>query len=173
LYSHKFKKSALRYEVALNIQTGDICNIEGPYPPGIYNDQLIFEDALELALEAGECVETDRGYRGAFSRGTVQCPPYEVPERRGMTATVRNRHETCNKSIRNVTANAQHPWFDASVNRRLLRMLAGGEIIISGIGFLFALHPRNIRPLSTTFLCLHTYRSVMFGFMFINLLKEM
>ena len=115
MYSHKFKKSALRYEVALNIQTGDICNIEGPYPPGIYNDQLIFEDALELALEAGECVETDRGYRGAFSRGTVQCPPYEVPERRGMTATVRNRHETCNKRFKHfniLKAPYRHDLFD-------------------------------------------------------------
>ena len=29
--------------------------------------------------------------------------------------------------IRNVTANAQRPWFDASVNRRLIRTLAGGK----------------------------------------------
>ena len=29
--------------------------------------------------------------------------------------------------IRNVTANAQRPWFGASVNRRLIRMLAGGK----------------------------------------------
>ena len=109
----------------------------------------------------------------AVSMGSIY-----VYTRSGMPTTMNNTMASLpymarSGCIRNVTANAQHPWFGASVNRRLLRMLAGGEIIISGIGFLFALHPRNIRPLSTTFLCLHTYRSVMFGFMFINLLKEM
>ncbi len=34
-YSHKFKKSGFRYEVALCMTTGDICWWAGPYLPGI------------------------------------------------------------------------------------------------------------------------------------------
>ena len=33
-WSYKFKKSGLRYEVALCIKTGDICWWSGPYAPG-------------------------------------------------------------------------------------------------------------------------------------------
>ena len=35
-YSHKFKKSAVRYEIALGIKTGDICWLSGPHQPGIW-----------------------------------------------------------------------------------------------------------------------------------------
>ena len=45
-YSHKFKKSGVRYEVGLCIKTGDICWWNGPYEPGIWNDEMIFKDAL-------------------------------------------------------------------------------------------------------------------------------
>ena len=45
-YSHKFKKSGLRYEVALCIMTGDIVWINGPYEPGIWPDIKIFRDSL-------------------------------------------------------------------------------------------------------------------------------
>ncbi len=41
-YSFKFKKSALRYEVALCILTGDICWISSPYAPGIWNNLDVF-----------------------------------------------------------------------------------------------------------------------------------
>ena len=33
-YSHKLKHSALRYEIALSILTGDICWVSGPYENG-------------------------------------------------------------------------------------------------------------------------------------------
>ena len=42
LYSYKFKKPGLRYEVALCLKTGDIVWINGPYEPGIWNDLQIF-----------------------------------------------------------------------------------------------------------------------------------
>ena len=41
-WSHKFKKSGLRYEVGLCILTGDICWWSGPYAPGNWNDMGIF-----------------------------------------------------------------------------------------------------------------------------------
>ena len=64
-YSYKFKKSGLRYEVALCIKTGDICWTAGPYLPGIWNDNMIFNNGLVYQLEAGERCETDDGYRGS------------------------------------------------------------------------------------------------------------
>ena len=33
-YSHKFKRSAVRYEIGLCILTGDICWVSGPYEAG-------------------------------------------------------------------------------------------------------------------------------------------
>ena len=41
-YSFKFKKSGVRYEVALSILGGEICWISGPHQPGVYNDLDIF-----------------------------------------------------------------------------------------------------------------------------------
>jgi hypothetical protein len=41
-FSHKFKTSGYRYEVALCIQTGDIVHINGPFPCGLYPDISIF-----------------------------------------------------------------------------------------------------------------------------------
>ena len=72
-YSHKFKKSGLRYEVGICILTGDIVWINGPYPCGSWPDINIFRDALITELEAGERVEADDGYIGEHP-GTIKCP---------------------------------------------------------------------------------------------------
>ena len=63
-YSFKFKKSALRYEVALCILTGDIVWINGPYKSGVWNDIAIFRDGIMHHLEDGERVEADDVYLG-------------------------------------------------------------------------------------------------------------
>ena len=63
-YSFKFRKSALRYEVALCILTGDIVWINGPFPAGKYNDIEIFRNSLLSHLDQGERVEADDGYVG-------------------------------------------------------------------------------------------------------------
>ena len=65
-WTYKFKKSGVRYEVGLCILTGDICWWNGPKEPGIWNDGMIFEDALKLNLEFGEQCETDAGHRGSM-----------------------------------------------------------------------------------------------------------
>ena len=72
-YSFKFKKSALRYEVALCILTGDIVWINGPYEPGVWNDIAIFRDGIMHHLEDGERVEADDGYLGEAPK-YVKCP---------------------------------------------------------------------------------------------------
>ena len=93
-YSFKFKKMGLRYEVGMCIKTGDIAWWHGPFAPGLYNDNMIFKDALLKSLKTGERVEADAGYKP--SAPVVNVPNYTVPSRRYMTAKVRLRHETCN-----------------------------------------------------------------------------
>ena len=102
LYSYKFKKSGYRYEVGLNIKTGDICWWHGPYPPGIWNDNMIFRDALAKALEPGERCETDKGYRGSAPQ-YVKCPGGVEgdDDKEAMQARVRNRQETVNERFKN------------------------------------------------------------------------
>ena len=98
-YSYKFKKMGLRYEVGVNILTGSICWWHGPKPPGEFNDNMIFKEALMGMLEPGERVEADLGYKPSAPT-PVNCPGYEVPSRREMTARVRLRHETCNRRFK-------------------------------------------------------------------------
>ncbi len=96
-YSFKFKKSALRYEVALCILTGDICWISGPYAPGIWNDLDIFRSSLATFLEPFERVEADDGYVGE-APFKVKCPKsLAIPkEQLAMMNRVRSRQETVN-----------------------------------------------------------------------------
>ena len=61
-YSHKFKGSAVRYEVALCILTGEICWIHGPFPAGSWPDIVIFQNSLASNLGPFEHVEADDGY---------------------------------------------------------------------------------------------------------------
>lgn len=100
-YSHKFKRSGLRYEVALSILGGDICWICGPWKPGVYNDVMIFREALATWLEPGERVEADDGYVGEAPL-RVKCPKSmtEPAEKEAMAKRVRSRHETVNKRFK-------------------------------------------------------------------------
>ena len=67
-YSFKFKKSGLRYEVGLNIKTGDICWVYGPFPPGDYNDPKfstwLFGEILSLGKRLKQMVDTGEQPRG-------------------------------------------------------------------------------------------------------------
>ena len=107
-YSHKFKKSGLRYEVAICILTGDIIWISGPYECGIWNDISIFRDALMTCLEEKERVEADDGYIGEHPR-RVKCPRglCNLPETEAMQQRARNRQETCNKRYKDWGCMAQ------------------------------------------------------------------
>lgn len=100
-YSHKYKKSAFRYEVALCILTGDIVWINGPYPAGKWPDIEIFRDSLRSHLEKDERVEADDGYIGD-SPTFVKCPgSFANPEETEfMQRRVMNRQETINKRLK-------------------------------------------------------------------------
>lgn len=96
--SFKYKgKSALRYEVGLDILEGNLIWIRGPYPAGKYNDITIFRDCLAHQLEPYERVVADKGYVGEAPQ-FVKCPNSKTlrKEHRRMTHQVSARHETIN-----------------------------------------------------------------------------
>ena len=100
--SHKYsKKSALRYEVALCILTGDIVWINGPFPAS-YHDMPIFRSSLMSHLEENERVEADDGYVGEAPRH-VKCPKCisNPVETEAMQQRIRNREETVNNRFKN------------------------------------------------------------------------
>jgi hypothetical protein len=101
-YSYKFKKSGFCYKVALCIKTGNICWWVGPYLPGIWNDNMIFQDGLVHFLEVGERCETDDGYQGSAPL-YAKCPGVIEAnlDKAEMQQRVRNRQERVNKRFKN------------------------------------------------------------------------
>ena len=97
-YSFEFKKMSLRYEVGLNIKTRDICWWHRPFSPGLYNDNMIFKDALFGSLKKEGQVKADSGYK--LSAPVANIPNYSVPARRYMAAKVRLLHEICNRRFK-------------------------------------------------------------------------
>lgn len=100
-WSHKFKKSAVRYEVGVGIKTGDICWFSGPYQAGVWPDVEIFRASLVSFLDPYERVEADDGYIGeaplrVMCPGCVTCPA----GRKDMMKKVRERQETVNKRLK-------------------------------------------------------------------------
>jgi hypothetical protein len=84
-YLYKFKKWGFRYKVALCIKTRDIYWCLGPYLPGIWNDNMIFQDGLVIFLEVGERCVTYDGYCGsapfyANCPGVIEANPEEAAE---------------------------------------------------------------------------------------------
>lgn len=96
-YSHKFKKSGLRYEVAISIISGDIVWINGPFECGKWPDIKIMRASLCSELQPGERVEADDGYIGE-APAKVKCPRSFTNKQstEKMQARARNRQETVN-----------------------------------------------------------------------------
>ena len=101
--SHKYKgKSALRYELAVDILVGSLVRIEGLYPAGQYTDITILRNGIKHDLDPNERVLADKGYVGEAPE-FVKCPncptvpEYHLP----MMARVMKRHETLNGRLKN------------------------------------------------------------------------
>ena len=94
-------KSALRYEVDLDILRGFIAWIHGPFLAGKWPDISIFRDALKHYLGKHERVEADDGYRGE-APGKVKYPAsFANPiENEYMQQRVWSRHGTVNKRFK-------------------------------------------------------------------------
>jgi len=54
----------LRYELAVDIKTGYLVWINGPFPAGAFPDVSIFRSCLAHELDEDERVEADDGYIG-------------------------------------------------------------------------------------------------------------
>jgi len=103
-YSHKFKSAGLRYEVGLNIRTGDIVWIHGPFRCGM-TDIQISRHAIVNALEEGEMLEADLGYLGEHAKiRTPSALHVRSEEEKAMKSLVRSRHETVNERMKNFEA---------------------------------------------------------------------
>ena len=102
--SYKFKgKSALWYEVALGILSGDIKWLNGPYPCKNWPDINIFCDGLIEELNLGERVEADHGYKVESSYVTkVPCAVLTrcSEEADALQKRVQGRHETVNARLK-------------------------------------------------------------------------
>ena len=99
--SHKYAgKSALRYELGIDILAGNLVWVGGPYPAGAWPDIKIFKNELAHLLEPGERVEADNGYVGHPDK--IKCPNNDCNpiENLGMQARVRSRHETFNGRLK-------------------------------------------------------------------------
>jgi len=107
-YSHKINKAALKYEIAINIMTGKMCWISGPYP-GSRHDLTIFRNGLAHFLDEDEQVHADRGYKGD---DRISTPLNQTLEEKMQSKVIRARHETCNSRIKNfysLSTKFRHP----------------------------------------------------------------
>ena len=97
-YSQKFHGAGLRYEVAVNISTGDIVHYNGPFAPKGNPDICIFRFKLRDMLSPGEQVLADKGYKG----DTRVCTPYDSKDddHRKAMSHARCRHETVNRRLK-------------------------------------------------------------------------
>ena len=96
--SHKFKSNAVKYEVAVCIQSGNIVWINGPFR-GAESDITIARQSLIDALDEDEMVEGDGGYDGEEFRIKIPADATSEEEKI-MKQNARSRHETCNKRFK-------------------------------------------------------------------------
>jgi hypothetical protein len=126
--SYKFSgKSALRYEVALGILSGEIKWLNGPYPCKDWPDINIFRDGLMKELELGERVEADDGYVGE-SPYVTKVPSAVLTrsseEADAMQKRVQGRHETVNARLKSFRILEQVYRHDATQHGYVFRAVA-------------------------------------------------
>ena len=95
-FSHKFKKSGLRYELGICIANGHIVWANGPFPCGSWPDLKIAQFCFCEMLEGGELAVADKGYKDPHF-----VSPHDTDgEITRMCALARARHETCNRRLK-------------------------------------------------------------------------
>ena len=99
-YSQKFHGPGLRYEVAVSIQRGEIVWINGPFPPGEWNDISIFRRNIMGMLGSDERVEADWGYQEEPYNVNLPHEDYGCPTTRAIKSNCRHRHETVNRRFK-------------------------------------------------------------------------
>lgn len=70
-FSQKFKGPAVKYEIGIDILSGNCVLVHGPFKGGT-NDVTIFRSALKDLIPQGKFAITDKGYRGEPDKAS--CP---------------------------------------------------------------------------------------------------
>jgi hypothetical protein len=142
-YSHKFKSSGLRYGVASCIQTGNIVHIDGPHPPGDWNDLMTFRKYVKPKLDQGERVEADDGYQADDPEFIVSASGIRYMETRGkknVRRVIRNRHETINERLKQFHVLSERFHHDISKHSACFRACA----VLTEISFHYDKHPFEV-----------------------------
>lgn len=106
-YSHKCKGAGVRYELGVNIQTGDVVWVNGPFACGKNNDPSIFNGGLGKLLDDGEMVEADGIYYGV--KGCRSKREYFSECDKRSKSRARARHEAINNYFTRFHC-LQHRW---------------------------------------------------------------
>ncbi|KAJ3076642.1 hypothetical protein HDU98_001652 [Podochytrium sp. JEL0797] len=101
LFSHKFHRAGIRFQVATALGTSRIVHISGGLPCGANPDLLMVRRTLLKDLEDGELVAADQGYRGD-ARILVKLGGNSpgVREHNHNLNQMGARHETVNKRLK-------------------------------------------------------------------------
>lgn len=93
-FSHKFRAAGIRYEIGLNIRTGDMVWTNGGYPCGEWPDIKLAREAYVFSVNDGERTMADKGYKDDRF--------FILPNARNKNVQKRimSRHETVNKRMR-------------------------------------------------------------------------
>lgn len=93
-YSHKFNGPGIRYEIGLNIRTGEIVWKNGGYPCGEFSDLELARESYTGFVDQGEMTLADKGYRDNHF--------FILPNETNnlIHKKIMSRHETVNKRIR-------------------------------------------------------------------------
>ena len=115
----------MRYELAVDIKTGYLVWINGPFPAGAFPDVSIFRSCLAHELDEVERVEADDGYIGDAPY-KVKCPASltNPDETQTMQSIVRMRQETINTRLKQWEILKQVYRHDITKHGSVLRAVA-------------------------------------------------
>jgi hypothetical protein len=98
-FSQKFKGPGVKYEIAVDVLTGDCVWISGPFMASKSDIKIFREDGLMALIPEGRLVIADKGYRG--EPGVVSYPNHlDDEDVRDFKKRVRARHETFNGRLK-------------------------------------------------------------------------
>jgi len=95
-WSHKINGPGLRYEIGLNMQTGDIVWVYGGLPCGQYSDLRLARECYVRAVGEGELTLADDTYKDR--RFFIY--PSAFPDTVASQKAFMTRHETVNRRLK-------------------------------------------------------------------------
>jgi hypothetical protein len=97
-YSHKFRQSALAYEVALSVFQNKCVSLNGPYPAST-SDGTIFKNGIRDKIPVGRRAIVDNGYKGEEPKYSKP-NPLDSEGLRRFKGRVRSRQECFNSRLK-------------------------------------------------------------------------